>query len=342
MRTLLALLTSITLSLSLMPSAQAYDKTKLMQSFFSTVMVRGYKDDGGLAYGSGVVVGKDQVLTNCHILRAVRKPWVSQGENSFSITSVKADRWHDLCLVTAFNLPLIPVEIGSTTALKKGQQVIAIGHSSGVPAPLTSLGTVKSTFSVDAGHIVRSSARFALGASGSGLYDDDGRLIGINTFKTTGSIAYFYAIPVEWLKQVEALPEETVFPIIGKAFWEDDDDKKPYFMQAAVPEIKEDWAQLKKVATNWVAAEPTNTDALYELGFAEEHLGDKKLASATYNKVLNLEPTHPETLFRIGMMARQTGDTQKMQDIKQQLVKLDADIAYEYEEKVINCKKNCN
>lgn len=330
------------LSICLIPTSYGYDKVKLMHSFFSTVMVRGYKDDGGLAYGSGVVVAKDEVLTNCHILRAVKKPWVSQGEDSYSITSVKADRWHDLCLVKAFNLPSSQVEIADTSSLKKGQQVIAIGHSSGLPAPTTSLGTVKSTFSVDQGHIVRSSARFALGASGSGLYDDNGRLIGINTFKTTGSFAYFYALPIEWLKQVEAQPDETVFPIIGKAFWEDDDDKKPFFMQVAVPEINQDWTKLKAVAEKWVSKEPNNTDALYELGFANEHLTGKISATEIYNKVLAIEPTHPETLFRLGVIAKNNGDTQKMINIKQQLAEVDENIAYEYEEQVINCKKECS
>ena len=338
MRIILATL----LSICLVPNSYAYDKEKLMHSFFSTVMVRGYKDDGGLAYGSGVVVAKDKVLTNCHVLRAVKKAWVSQGEDSYSITSVKADRWHDLCLVTAFNLPSSQVEIAETSTLKKGQQVIAIGHSSGLPAPTTSLGTVKSTFEVDQGHIVRSSARFALGASGSGLYDDNGRLIGINTFKTTGTFAYFYAVPIEWLKQVEAQPEETVFPITGKAFWEDDDDKKPYFMQVAVPEIKQDWTKLKAVAEKWLIIEPKNTEALYELGFAEEHLGGVAAATATYNKVLAIEPTHPETLFRLGVIAKNSGDIQKMIDIKQQLVEVDENIAYEYDQQVINCKKECS
>ena len=44
------------LFLTLIPSAQAFDREKLLGSFYSIVMIRGHNPDGSLAYGSGVVV----------------------------------------------------------------------------------------------------------------------------------------------------------------------------------------------------------------------------------------------------------------------------------------------
>lgn len=55
-------------------NAQAYDRAKLMKSFFSIVMIKGYTTDGSMAYGSGVVVGKNKVVTNCHIFRKTPEP----------------------------------------------------------------------------------------------------------------------------------------------------------------------------------------------------------------------------------------------------------------------------
>ena len=181
-------------------NAWALNKDQLMGSFLSVVMIRGYNEAGGLAFGSGVVVGENQVITNCHVLRRTKQPWVSQGEETYSVTSVKADHWHDLCLVTTFGtLPNKPAILGKSTDLKKGQEVIAIGHSNGVPAPLTSAGNVKSTYDLDQGKVILSSAQFRMGASGSGLFDTEGRLVGINTFKTSGRNSYYYALPIEWL-----------------------------------------------------------------------------------------------------------------------------------------------
>jgi S1-C subfamily serine protease len=132
----------------------ALNHDQLMDSFLSVVMIRGYDEAGGLAYGSGVVVGKNQVVTNCHVIRKTKQPWVSQGEETYSVTAVRADRWHDLCLMTTFGMPHKPVALGKSTNLKKGQEVITIGHSNGVPAPLTSAGVVKSTYDLDQGKVI--------------------------------------------------------------------------------------------------------------------------------------------------------------------------------------------
>ena len=64
MRTLLSITVFLSLLSGPLPSAHAYDRQKLLSSFFSTVLVRGFKLDGNLAYGSGVVVVENKVLTN--------------------------------------------------------------------------------------------------------------------------------------------------------------------------------------------------------------------------------------------------------------------------------------
>jgi len=48
-----------------------------MDAWVANVMIRGYADDGSLAYGSGVIIGDNEVVTNCHVLRKTKKPWVS-------------------------------------------------------------------------------------------------------------------------------------------------------------------------------------------------------------------------------------------------------------------------
>ena len=43
-----------------------------------------------------------------------------------------------------------------------------------------------------------------------GLFDMDGHLVGINTFKTAGrSSAFFFSLPIEWLAILEKQPIET-------------------------------------------------------------------------------------------------------------------------------------
>jgi len=280
---LTALLTSI--QLSTIQLALASDSSKIMESLQSVVMVRAYNTNGSLGTGSGVVVAKNKVLTNCHIFRSTKQPWISRGEDSFAIASVQADRWHDLCLITTVDLPFKAPPLGKGFDLKRGLEVVAIGHSNGTPAPLISEGNIKSTYSFDEGKIIRSSAIFLMGASGSGIFDLEGNLLGINTFKTPGRPAYYYSLPIEWLANLEKLPIETEFPIDGKAFWEEDDDKKPFFMQMALPEINQDWTKLAEVSQKWIEASPNNSDAWFELGTAQQNLNKMTEAKTRINKL---------------------------------------------------------
>jgi len=325
--------------LTLIPNAQAFDREKLLGSFFSIVMIRGYNPDGSLAYGSGVVVEPKKVLTNCHIFRQTKEPWISRGEDTFTIDSIQADRYHDLCLVTSEALPFAPAQIGSVTSMKKGEEIVAIGHSSASPAPITAIGAIKSIYPFENANVIRSTARFAMGASGSGLFDTEGRLIGINTFKTPGRNAYFYALPIEWLASVKARPVES-FPIDGKTFWEEDDEHKPSFMQIAEPELQQDWNKLSSVAEKWIKSEPNSSEAWYELGFAQEHLKQKVEAEKSYRHAIMLSSENVDALFRLGVIASEKGNKTEVEAIKVSISQINQEIAEEFSQ-AISCSSAC-
>lgn len=321
--------------------AFAYDKQSLIEAYFSTVMIRGFNEAGGLAYGSGVVVDTDKVVTNCHVLRTTKQPWISRGEESYSITSVKADAWHDLCLVSTSGLPIKPVKIGKSTTLKRGQEVAGIGHSSGSPAPLTSKGNVNGLYQGNPGKVIRTNAKFLMGASGSGLYNMDGFLVGINTFKTAGKGgSIHFALPIEWLETLEAMPEITTFPISGKALWEEDEDKKPFYMQAAVPESRYDWPKLADVAGKWIKAEPTSADAWFALALSQENIGKQELAIEHYNKSLALDADNIDAWIKIGDLANKRGDDVELNRVYTALNGIDKEIGEHYK-KIIECSATC-
>lgn len=330
----------VLLALLFAQNALAFDQQSLMRVFFSVVLVRGYDSNGGLAYGSGIVVAENKVATNCHVLRNTKQAWISQGEEVYKFVSVHVDARHDLCLLNFDKLPLKPVPLGDTNALHKSDEVFAMGHSNGVLAPQASGGQVKSLYPYDSGNVVRTSARFSLGASGSPLFDKNGSLIGINTFKTPGSVAYFYAVPVEWLKEVEKIPPQTQLPVSGQAFWEFDDADKPYFMQAALPRLHDDWPRLAEVGQRWIAAEPANPEAWYELGSAQEGLGKLEEAKHSYGKAIALNPQHGEALFRLGVFASQRGDRDAIHYISATLASIDHDMAEDFR-KAVGCSAEC-
>lgn len=326
--------------LSYVQTASALDQQKVLASLQSVVMIRGYTESGGVSYGSGVVVGTGKVITNCHIFRSTKQPWISRGEDTYTITSVQADRYHDLCLVEAPGLPLKPVPLGKAADIKRGQEVLAIGHSNGVPNPLTSAGAVKTTYEFDGGRVIRSSAKFLMGASGSGIFDLEGNLLGINTFKTPGRPAYFYSLPVEWIANLEKQPVETKFPITGKTFWEEDDSNKPFFMQIAIPELSADWPKLAQVAEKWLSIDPKNTDAWYELGFAHENLSKNDDAKKAYQQSVTLDPNNTDSLMRLGVLAQSAGDKESVRNINLTINSISKELGEEFSQ-LVGCNIEC-
>ncbi|HQR50632.1 MAG TPA: trypsin-like peptidase domain-containing protein [Methylophilaceae bacterium] len=318
----------------------AFDQQSLMKVFFSVVLVRGYDTSGGLAYGTGVVVGENKVATNCHVLRKTTQAWISQAEDVYRITSVQVDARHDLCLLGTEAMPLKPVPLGNTAEVGKGDEVLSLGHSNGVLSPMTSGGQVKSIYSYDHGNVIRTNARFSLGASGSPLFDSQGRLIGINTFKTPGRAAYFYAMPVEWLAKLEKMPLQTRLPVSGQAFWEFPDEEKPFFMQIALPHLNEDWAKLLEISQRWTQAEPGSAEAWYELGTAQEGLGKPEEAQQSYSTATTINPLHSEALFRLGVFASKRGDRAKVHNVSLILAEIDSEMAAEFN-KAAGCTAEC-
>ena len=159
------------------------------------------------------------------------------------------------------------------------------------------------------------------------LFDLKGNLIGINTFKTTG-YGNYYSLPAAWIKPLMNKEIETVFPINGKALWEEDEDKKPYFLKIAIPKTKKNWAELKIVTEKWVRDEPRNTEAWYELGYANEKLGKVADALVAYDKALEIDQNNSDALLREAVIYKKKGDANEVAKIQSTLDDVDPNKAW--------------
>jgi S1-C subfamily serine protease len=157
----------------------------------------------GIAMGSGVVVERATVITNCHVAKAGPRLKVKHQGSVLDATLVLADEEHDLCRLSVVGLDAPAVEQGRLKQVKVGQKVYALGAPQGLDLTLSD-GMVSSLRDVDEGSVIQTSAPVSPGSSGGGLFNEHGQLIGIVTFQMRSGQNLNFAVPVDWIATMSA------------------------------------------------------------------------------------------------------------------------------------------
>jgi hypothetical protein len=255
------------------------------------------RNDGKKDLGSGVLIAPERLLTNCHVVRNASQIRVSRGKDSWLASFDMGDTFRDLCLLKLIGHPGIPPSIAGPDGAKVGQSVYAAGYSGGKFT--VNKGEIKGLFTCacDGGRVIQTSAQFDPGASGGGLFNADGELIGILTFKSHSGGNFHFAIPVGWMKQLSALPASNI-PDQGP-FWEHPSHSSGYFLAACDLSAKKKWRDLSRLAREWVREDPYNPQAWIAAGRASLGLKRLREAAGDFQKVLELDPAHAEALWEL-------------------------------------------
>jgi len=264
-KTLLSLLSRATLTVFLLACTSSWadpGRSQLLKVAPSLARVEANKTSGGYAFGTAVAIAPDRVVTNCHVTREAQVIYVVRGGLRWNARAQLADVDHDLCLLWVPGLDARAVPLAASADLRVGQPVAAIGYR-GATGIQVSIGNVTGLHALDGGQVIRSSAAFSGGASGGGLFDEDGRLVGILSFRLPAKGAYFFSMPVEWIRErvLDLSRYQPVAPLgEARSFWERPQAKQPYFMRATSLEAAQNWPELLRLTDAWVEAEPGNSD----------------------------------------------------------------------------------
>lgn len=260
------------------------------------------RNDGRREVGTGVLIAPERLLTNCHVVHNASQIKVSRGQESWLASTDIGDTFRDLCLLKLPGHPGKPASIAEPDRV--GQIVYAVGYSAGKFT--VSKGNIKGLFtcSCDNGRVIQTSAKFNPGASGGGLFNEHGKLIGILTFKSHSGGMFHFAIPIGWMKDLSALPESDI-PDQGP-FWES--RSNGYFLAACDLSEKEKWHDLSRLSLEWVREAPYNPQAWMALGRANLGLERLREAAGNFRKVLELDPTHAEALWELQKLELDLGE----------------------------------
>jgi S1-C subfamily serine protease len=168
--------------------------------------VRTYDGDNlPLGQGSAVVVAAGAAVTNCHVLAKAKRVSVQREKEAFDASLELWDVQRDVCQLKVPDLRAAPVALGDSNRVAVGQNAYAIGNPKGLELTM-SAGLVSSLRRNAAGQLVliQTSAAISGGSSGGGLFDDQGRLIGLTTLgSVTGDAQNLnFAIPAQWVGEL--------------------------------------------------------------------------------------------------------------------------------------------
>jgi serine protease Do len=158
-----------------------------------------------LMQGSGVVIGPGRLITNCHVLRQARAVSVGRENVSFGATLEHADPERDLCQLKVANFHAPAVAIAGTDGLRVGARVYAIGAPRGLETTISDglLSGLRRN-AQDQLDALQITVPISGGSSGGGLFDTQGRLIGITTFMLRDAQNLNFALPGAWIAEVPA------------------------------------------------------------------------------------------------------------------------------------------
>lgn len=187
----------------------------------SVVLVRGTLANGTIVQGSGFIYnysGLMVIVTNYHVVHdTVDRSVTFSSGNGYDARINGTDPYADLAVLVAVGAPeseFKPLEIVSSSTLKVGDQVIAIGNPYGLVGSMTTgvisalNRTIQETYTggFSIANIIQTSAPINPGNSGGPLLNFNGKVVGITTAIVRDSQGLGFAVPSNTiLREISAL-----------------------------------------------------------------------------------------------------------------------------------------
>lgn len=295
-------------------AAESSSKTAV-DSSRSIIRIRAV-DPGGLErFASGVVVAPEQVVSTCHSFPSLGELWISDRESPPLPATLKyGDLGHDLCLFHVPGLSTAPVKLGASRTLKSHSSVVAIAYESNNPSE--SSGTVVALRPIDDALYIQVSIRVSPSQSGGGLFDTQGRLVGIlNDYLPDEGLNF--AAPAEWIKDIPGRSAGGFKFVVAN----EGSERLNWLKKSMALEKKKDWAGLAKWAKQWAAQEPADRWAWFSQAIAYLNLEHYCNATQAYRKGLAIKPDYAPAWANLGTAYARLGDFENAEQAYRNAVK---------------------
>ncbi len=319
---------NLTFAFMALPVLAVPDRAEVIERAASLVKVQAFDEHNKTFFGTGVVIAPGRVVTSCHVTRRSAQIVVVHRSGTYQVSGQAADIDHDLCVLDVPALTVPALEVGASHRLRVGQPVWAMGFEGGAGLQFRT-GFVRALHKHDGAWVIESTTAFTSGSSGGALMDDQGRLVGLLTYRLRGDRRSYFSVPMEWLSRLgaglEVLPE--VLPVAGgMAFWQRGAEDLPYFLRAHRLVIESNWHALLSLTDAWLLMDATNAEAWWYRGAGLEMLIEGSTAAGAYQQALALEPGFIPALLSLGRLFAELGDLNEAQRILAILSGIDVEL----------------
>lgn len=263
------------------------------------------QSDGSRTIGSAVSISGDQLVTNCHVISGATRIEIEVAGETRPAIAALHDSYRDLCFLKLPGYQAEPMPMIEPGQIHVGLDVVAAGYTNGSYSVSQGKVVGLHTCECDGGRVIQTSAPFDRGASGGGLFDSQGRLLGILTFKSKQGGDFHFALPVGWLRLIVGHRTESTHS--SESFWKNPVKERGYFLVACNLGEKKSWHALSSLATEWCDREPNNPEAWMALGRAHRGLGRSDAAVSNFQRVLMLDSTHAEAQWALQELELELG-----------------------------------
>ena len=171
----------------------------------------------GSAEGSGIIMSEDgYILTNNHIIDSADSSiyyevseatkvyvYLYNDETPYEAEIIGTDEQTDLAVIKINKINLTAAELGDSSSVKIGEFTMAVGNPLGMESSVTSgivsaVGRNVNSSDGNTFNLIQTDAAINSGNSGGALVNSEGKVIGINTLKLsgTGIEGMGFAIPI--------------------------------------------------------------------------------------------------------------------------------------------------
>jgi len=257
----------------------------------SIVVILAYDNNGNVFQGSGVVIDDNGLIaTNHHVCKDASR--IEVKHYSKEIRDVEVYRYDEVKDILILKVPgtmFKPIEYGSSTNLKAGQRVYAVGSPEGYENSISE--GIISGFRTDENNVklIQMTCPITDGSSGGAVLNSKGELIGLSVSGQHEGSLYF------------AVPVNDIYALLGiETNIAEFTDPVKYYEIGTLANENKNYKDAEVYFSKYLEKFSSDASAYYNRGYARFKLKEYSKAISDFSTVLETSGAGSESFFYRG------------------------------------------